>query len=262
MVTIIAVTHSDSMDLTFKALADPTRRRILDLLKAHPGQTVQEMSDHFPMSRIGVIKHLRLLEKAHLVVSHKDGRRRLLYLNAIPIQLVQDRWMSAHSARWAAGLTALKHQLEQETPPMKPKLVYQVFIRTTPERLWQALTDSADTRRYFYGVEAICDWQVGSTLTMAKAGEPPALECEILEIEPPRRLVTTFRMMHHADTLADAPTKVTWEIEPQPGLCKLTLIHEDFVRETATYREVSQGWNPILSGLKTLLETGEPLFHY
>lgn len=248
------------MDLTFKALADPTRRRILDILKAHPGQTVQEMSDHFPMSRIGVLKHLRLLENAHLVISHKNGRRRLLYLNAVPIQLVQDRWMSAHSARWAAGLTALKHQLEQETDDMKPSLVYQVFIRTKPERLWQALTQSADTRRYFYGMDIESDWKVGSELLLRKPGEPPALECRILEVDPPRRLVTTFRMMHKPETVADAATKVTWEIEPQGPLCKLTLVHEDFVEETVTYREVSQGWNPILSGLKTLLETDEPLF--
>ena len=145
---------------------------------------------------------------------------------------------------------------------MKPRLVYQVFIRTTPERLWQALTTSADTRRYFYGVEVDCDWKVGSTLTMAKPGEAPALVCEILEIDPPRRLVTTFRMLHHADTKLDAPTKVTWEIEPKGDTCKLTLVHEDFAAETPTYREVREGWNPVLSGLKTLLETGEPLFDY
>jgi uncharacterized protein YndB with AHSA1/START domain/DNA-binding transcriptional ArsR family regulator len=249
------------MDLTFKALADPTRRQILDILKSQPGQTVQEMSDRFPMSRIGVLKHIRLLEAAHLIVSHKDGRRRLLYLNAIPLQLVQDRWMSAYSARWAAGLTALKHHLEQETT-MKPSLVYQVFIRTQPERLWQALTQSADTRRYFYGMDIECDWRVGSELLLRKPGEAPALECRILEIDPPRCLVTTFRMMHKPETIQDAATKVTWSIEPQGALCKLTLTHEDFVEETVTYREVSQGWNPILSGLKTLLETGEPLFEY
>ena len=250
------------MDQTFKALADPTRRQILDLLKANPGLTVQELSDHFPMSRIGVMKHLGILETAHLVVSHRDGRRRLLYLNGVPLQMVQDRWMNAHSARIASGLTALKRHLEKEILPMKPRLVYEVFIRTTPERLWSALTQSADTRKYFYGFEVTCDWKVGSMMTMAKPGEAPSLECEILEIDPPRRLVTTFRGLKDEAARADAPTKVTWNIEPKGDLCKLTLTHEDFEGETATYKGVSQGWAPVLSGLKTLLETGEPLFDY
>lgn len=250
------------MDLTFKALADPTRRKILDLLKSDPGLTVQELSDHFPMSRIGVMKHLGILESAHLVVSHRDGRRRLLYLNGVPLQMVQDRWMNAHSTRIASGLTGLKQHLEKENPPMKPRLVYEVFIRTTPERLWAAITQSADTRKYFYGFEVSCDWKVGSMMTMAKPGEEPSLECEILELDPPHRLVTTFRILNDPGMRMDSPTKVTWAIEPQEGLCKLTLTHEDFAGETVTYKGVSQGWPPILSGLKTLLETGEPLFDY
>lgn len=102
------------MDSVFHALADATRRKILDLVKAKPGMNVNELSSHFEMTRIGVLKHLKVLEDAELVLSERDGRNRRLHLNAVPIKMVHDRWTTEYSAHWAGRLTRLKYQLEAD----------------------------------------------------------------------------------------------------------------------------------------------------
>ena len=139
-----------------------------------------------------------------------------------------------------------------------PRHIYEVFIRTTPERLWRAITDPADTRLYYFGSEVQSDWKVGSRLVYLVDGEI-TLDCKILEIDPARRLVHSFSMTYDAETAAERPSLVTWEIEKTGEACRLTLIHDDFDGETKTYHEVEHGWSQILSGLKTLIETGQPL---
>lgn len=133
--------------------------------------------------------------------------------------------------------------------------VYQVYIRTTPERLWQALTDPQMTRQYFYGSLVESDWKVGSPLNRNNPDGEHMLEGELLEIEPMRRLVHTF----YDSGFADPPSRVTWEIEQLGDVCKLTLTHEHYRGESDVFKSTLTGWNPVLSGLKTLLETGVPL---
>ncbi len=248
------------MDVVFRALADASRRRMLDMLRSSPGLTVNEIAAVFSFSRYAAMKHLRSLEDASLIATRRVGRTKEHYLNTIPIQLIHDRWMSAYSARWARSLTALKHQLESEDSPMKEQLrhMYQVYIRTTPEKLWHALTDPDMTELYFHGTRVEGTFAVGETIRylFSKDGElTTALECTIKECLPGKRLVHDFRF--HSN--GDPPSRVTWEIEPLGDVVKLTVVHDGFDSETETYTSVRQGWPPIFSGLKTLLETGEPL---
>jgi uncharacterized protein YndB with AHSA1/START domain len=140
-----------------------------------------------------------------------------------------------------------------------PKHVYEIYIRATPEKLWQAITSPDFTRRYFYGMAVESNWQPGSLVVHRGDDGVAGLEGTVLEVAAPKRLVTTFRAVHDPEQSKDRPSRVTWEIVPLGAACKLTLTHDDFDGETATYRSVGTGWNPILSGLKTLLETGEPL---
>src|ERR1700756_5027107 len=120
------------MDDVFRALADPTRRRLLDELFKEDGQTLSSLEGRLPMTRFGVMKHLRLLEEAGLVVTRRRGREKLHFLNTVPIRLIHDRWVSKYAAPWAASLSDLKSQLETTM-----EKVFEIYIRTTPERLWQ-----------------------------------------------------------------------------------------------------------------------------
>jgi len=249
----------DEMDQLFKALADPSRRQILDLLKARPGQNVSDLTEQFPFSRFAVMKHLRILEEANLVTSRREGRSRQLFLNAVPIQTLADRWMSSFSALWASSLTSMKYQLENGEEPMStPDQVYVVYIRTTPEKLWQCLTEPEMTRHYFHGTDFQSELTMGASIEYKLTeGDSTrvAVSGEIFEIEPPRRLGYTFRFMSNDDP----HTRVRYAIDPVGDMVKLTVTHEGFDGETETYKDTQQGWPPILSGLKTLLETGEPL---
>src|SRR5579859_4691227 len=125
------------MDDVFKALADPTRRSLLDELFREDGQTLGMLEARLPMTRFGVMKHLRLLEAAGLVVSKRRGREKLHFLNAVPIRLIHDRWVSKFTEHWVAALSDLKHNLEDRSM----KKVFEIYIKTTPARLWHAITD-------------------------------------------------------------------------------------------------------------------------
>ncbi len=245
------------MDDVFRALADPSRRLLLDMLFERDGQSLGKLAAHLPMSRFGVSKHLRVLETAGLVTTRKVGRERRHYLNPVPIRLVHDRWISRYAEPIVAQLSALKAHLE-EPMGVPPRHVYELYIRTTPERLWRAITDPAETQLYYYGTKVQSDWKQGSRLVYLD-GDRITLECKILEIEPNRKLVHSFVMSYDPETAAERPSRVSWEIEKQGEVCRLTLVHDDFDGETKTYREVEHGWAGILSGLKTLIETGQPL---
>ena len=104
----------DDVDEVFKALADPTRRRLLDELFARDGRTLSELEADLPMTRFGVMKHLRVLEDAGLITTRRQGRSKLHFLNAIPIQLIHDRWVSKYAEAWTEGLSGLKSELEKE----------------------------------------------------------------------------------------------------------------------------------------------------
>jgi uncharacterized protein YndB with AHSA1/START domain len=137
--------------------------------------------------------------------------------------------------------------------------VYEIYIRTTPEKLWQAITDPEMTKKYFYESAVESSWAIGSSLNRLRPDGSHMLEGEVVEFDPPRRLVHTFVHVDVKPEDRDPPSRVTWEIVALGDTCKLTLTHEHFAGETETYKGTLTGWNPVLSGLKTLLETGKPL---
>jgi len=246
------------MDEVFKALAAPHRRTLLDLLHERDGRTLVELQAHLPMTRFGVMKHLRVLEDAGLVTTRKVGREKHHYLNPVPIQLVYDRWVGKYARPWARTLTGLKYLLEAEEESMDRTSahVYEVFIRTTPERLWQALTDGELTRHYYFGCRIESDWRPGSPYRLVDTAGDAMVTGENVEVDPPRRLVQTFGAPWALELGRTGSSTITWEIEPMGNTCKLTLVHD---RLDPARREIVTGWAHILSGLKTLLETGEPL---
>src|SRR3954454_19678590 len=175
------------MDDVFRALADPTRRSLLDELYRQDGQTLSALEERLPMTRFGVMKHLKVLEEAGLVKTRRRGREKLHFLNAVPIRLVHDRRVSKYAEPWAAALSELKQNLEEEKTMEK---VFEIYIKTTPERLWEALTTNEQRARYTFGVGVTSDWQEGSRYESGHARAGVSIsEGENLEVDPPRRLV-------------------------------------------------------------------------
>lgn len=241
------------MDDVFKALSDPTRRSLLDDLFAEDGQTLSELDTRYDMTRFGVSKHLRQLEDAGLVVTLRRGREKLHFLNAVPIRLVHDRWVSKYAEPWVAGLSDLKRDLERTM-----EKVFEIYIRTTPERLWEAITTPEIRSRFHFGNRIESDWQPGSSYEITNPNAPATLmDGENVEVEPPRRLVQTMVAHWSEEVEAVGPTRITWEIEPVGDSCRLMVIHDQLPEDAS--EELYGGWPMILSGLKTWLETGQVL---
>lgn len=240
-------------DLVFKALADPSRRLLLDRLAERDGQSIRELGAGLALGRFGVAKHLGILERAGLVSSRRSGRRRIHYLNPVPIHDIYERWVSRYAAPWAELMSHLKLGLETDA---RPRRVYQVFIRATPEQIWRAITNGRLSARYYHGMRVASSWRAGAPYAYRDAEGRTSIKGEVVEIEPPRRLVQTFRFAARGD----APSRVTWEIEPRGDFCRLSLVHE-FDSVDSSYESVDDpmGWQFILSSLKSLLETSQPL---
>ena len=254
----------------FKALADPTRRFLLDRLLARDGRTLSELESELEMSRFGVMKHLRVLEEAGLVVSRRSGREKLHFLNPVPIRLIHDRWIGKYTEQRAATLADLKTRLER---PGTAAQVFRVHLKAAPEAVWEAVTSPGWTARYGYRTPSEYDLRPGGTFRslatagMRAMGMPEVIaEGEVLEADPPRRLVQTWRMLLEPRQAAEPFTRITWEIEPLAGATsRLTMIHElDGAPIHASLVsgervEGGGGWPYILSDLKSLLETGTAL---
>jgi DNA-binding transcriptional ArsR family regulator/uncharacterized protein YndB with AHSA1/START domain len=273
------------VDVVFKALSDPARRRLLDRLNERNGLTLTELGADMGMTRQSVTKHLDVLVGAGLITTLRRGRERLHFLNAAPINDIADRWIHSYDRARAEALSDLKTALEA-TDPMEQKseqttFVYTTYIHATPERVWQGLTDPAFTTRYWRhpisgGVSLASDWHKGSTyeLSFDKAGlvlsDP---EQVILESDPYRRLAYAWHTFtpewadnHGFDEAtatawrAEARSKVAFDIEEAgPGVVKLTVVHDGFEPGSAVLQGVSTGWPAVLASLKTLLETGTAL---
>ena len=253
------VTYSravEELEPVFRALADAHRRTLLDRLREQDGLTLGELEAALPsMTRFGVMKHLRVLEDAHLVATRRDGRRKRHFLNPVPIRLIADRWISRYAAPVVDALADIKYAVESTPMSDAPKHVYEVYIAATPERVWQALTDSDLTKQYYYGNTVESDWKPGSPMIYRNPDGSASIECVVVEADPPSRLVHTFFFPGTEET----PSRCTWTIEPRGAASLLTLVHDDFDGETSTFRSVAHGWVPILSGMKTVIETGQPL---
>lgn len=249
----------------FRALADPSRRLLLDALFERDGRSLGDLEALLPaMTRFGVMKHLRVLEDAGLVVSRKAGRSKLHYLNPVPIQQIAERWIDKFAAGRIAALTALRQHLEerpmQASATTSPAHVYEIYIGAPPDKVWQAIVDPTFTAQYFFGTLVDSSWTPGAPLAYRYPDGTLAADGEIVEIDPPRRLVHTFNAVWDDAVSADAAHTVTWELEPAgAAACKLTVLHDGFAGETATLEQVKGGMAVILGGLKTLLETGARL---
>jgi uncharacterized protein YndB with AHSA1/START domain len=242
------------MENVFRALADPTRRDLLDALFISDGQTLLALTAGRGMTRIAVAKHLAILEEAGLVVSRRSGREKHHYLNPVPIRLVHDRWVAKYTQAWAAGLVDLKHELESTLM----EKVFEIYIRTTPERLWAAITDPATRVRFQFGATVASDWTPNSAYQVSHPDAPgPLIDGTNLEIDRPHRLVQSFHAHWSDGADAAGASRVTWEIEPVGDSCRLTVIHDQLPDDAAP--DLYGGWPMILSGLKTWLETGTEL---
>jgi uncharacterized protein YndB with AHSA1/START domain/DNA-binding transcriptional ArsR family regulator len=257
------------MDAVFRALADPSRRRLLDSLNAHSGQTLRELCAGLDMARQSVSKHLAVLEAAGVVTTVRRGREKLHYLNAAPIADITERWINHYDRSRVEALADLKRALE-DTPMQKPEFVYTSYIRTTPERLWQALTEPAFTERY-WGMTFETDWKTGSTMILHQRGVTVADPAQVvLEADPYRRLSYTWHTMTpewaeaigisedvRARIAAEPRSKVTFDIAEDGDLVRLTVVHDGFEPGSRVAEMVGDGWPRVLSALKTLLETGD-----
>jgi DNA-binding transcriptional ArsR family regulator/uncharacterized protein YndB with AHSA1/START domain len=260
-------------DDVFRALADPTRRRLLDSLRAQKGQTLRELCDGVDMARQSLSKHLAVLEAAGLVTTIRRGREKLHYVNAAPINDIAERWINRYDQGRVDVLTDLKRALEDPSMTTKPSFVYTTYIRSTPERVWQALTDPAFTRRY-WRTALLSDWQVGSQITWEQSGVTIAdPEQVVLEADPFRRLAYTWHTFtpefaeavgldaELSERLArERRPNVSFDIEPLAAdTVRLTVVHDGFDADSIMVSMVSEGWPRLLSDLKSMLETGEPL---
>ncbi len=287
---MVAFLDLEEGDEVFRALADRSRRRLLDGLNARSGQSLRELCSGLSMTRQSVSKHLAVLEAAGLVTSLRRGREKLHYLNPAPINDIADRWMSHYDQKRAQVLADLKRALEDL--PMdaadgngavgngtaavpaatRPAFVYRTYIRTTPERLWQMLTDPVFTEQW-WNTTFETDWKVGSSMVWHNHGvtivDP---EQVVLEYDPPRRLSYTWhtftpevaaRFDFSDELMAKLTTerrsRVTFDIEPLGDNVKLTVVHDDFDPGSTAAEMVSEGWSQLLSSLKSFLETGELL---
>ncbi|WP_018683783.1 ArsR/SmtB family transcription factor [Actinokineospora enzanensis] len=257
------------MDEVFRALADPSRRRLLDSLNAHDGQTLRELCTGLAMARQSVSKHLAVLEAANLVTTVWRGREKLHHLNAEPVNAIADRWIRQYDRGRVRALADLKRALEL---PMADEFVYTTYIATTPERLWQALTEPAFTRQY-WGVEFTSDWTPGAPMTWLENGVTITDPAQVvLEADPPRRLSYTWHTItdewrdshgfDHAEAAALAAeprSRVSFEIEQLGERVRLTVTHGDLEPGGQLLAGVSHGWPEIVASLKSLLETGRAL---
>ncbi|GAA0631264.1 SRPBCC domain-containing protein [Sporichthya brevicatena] len=246
------------MDRVFKALADPTRRLLLDRLREQNGQTLSELCAHLGMARQSATQHLDLLQAANLVSVVRRGRERLHYLNPTPIHEIQERWISEFDAPRLAALSAVKARAEEYAmnDTAIPTYVYTTYIKATAEQVWKALTDADLTAKYWDHAN-VSDWQPDSTWEHRRNGSGELdVVGTVLEVEYPRRLVVTFETP--GEVLPGGPSIVTYLIESDTDIVKLTVTHEN-LPNADFHRGISNGWPAVLANLKSLLETGNPL---
>lgn len=251
------------METIFKALSDKHRLQLLDALKEEDGRTLGDLETVLPhLTRFGVMKHLKVLEEALLIQTRKVGRFKYHYLNTVPLQEISDRWISRFAAPISEGMVDLKTKLERVTimdTQTKPRHVFTTIIQTSDKKLWSALTEPSDVQKYFFGLNVKTDWKKGSEIFYIKENGDHEITGKVLEVVPLKKLAHTFKGICTPGQEDDAPSRVTYEIEDLGNACKLTLVHDEFDGETETYKNTGGGWPLVLSGLKTLLETGKPL---
>ncbi|MFL6022698.1 MAG: ArsR/SmtB family transcription factor [Marmoricola sp.] len=258
---------STDMDAAFKALADPTRRLLLDRLREQNGQTLGELCTRVAMTRQSVTQHLDQLVSANLVSVVRRGRERLHYLNPAPIHEIEERWISGFDRPRLEAISAIRHQAEEyamteaiqdeAATATVPSYVYVTYIQASADQVWRALTD-ADLTAQYWGHRNTSDWQVGSGWEHQRLdGSGNDVVGTVLEAEPPHRLVITFEDSPHEDR-PHGPSRVVFEIVPDQDIVRLTVTHEN-LPNVEMLNGISSGWPAVLANLKSLLETGHVL---
>ncbi len=249
------------MDAIFKALGDETRRRLLDMLRERDGQTLSELEGALGMTRFGVMKHLKVLEAASLVVTKRSGRFKHHYLNVLPLQEVIDRWVEPLTQKpmaravldFKAGLEGVD-DMTTETAA-KPDFVLETFIKASPEKVWDALTKGDLTKKYYIAHATLHGtMEAGQHYEYRGPDGAVMLSGEILEAKKPHRLEMTFIPGWIQGDVP--PSRNVYELEAKGAVCKLTILHFGIAPGLEGVRE---GWARIASSLKSLLETGEAL---
>lgn len=247
------------MDAVFRALDDAGRRRLLDALFAHDGQSLGALCEHLPeMTRQGVMNHLRVLEEGGLVTTRKTGRTRLHYLNPVPIRLVHDRWIAKYTEPVVGALAAMTTRLEGARAMDTPTHVYKTYIACEPRAAWSAVTDGDLTVQYFYGTRVESEWNEGAGIRYLSADGSVVAEGTVLAIDPPHRLDMTFLARWDPELEAEGPARMTWLVEEaSEGLTEVTVEYYGLTGKRAA--DFMAGIPLIVAGMKTLLETGRPL---
>ncbi|GAA2823498.1 metalloregulator ArsR/SmtB family transcription factor [Kitasatospora sp. CM 4170] len=250
------------MGAVFKALADPTRRLLLDRLREQNGQTLRELCERLGMARQSATQHLDVLERAGLVAVVRRGRERLHYLNPAPIHEIEERWISGFDRPRLQAISAIKSRAEEPAMTVAsqsvPTYVYVTYIRASADRVWEALTDADLTARYWAHAN-VSDWKPGSTWEHRRVDGSGAVDVvgRVIEAEPPTRLVVTFNDTPGADPAGDASV-VTFLVEPHQDIVRLTVTHEN-LPNLDMRNGIAHGWPAVLANLKSLLETGDVL---
>lgn len=255
--TCIMSTVAEEADKVFKALADPSRRHLLDSLHERNGQTLGELCGQLDMARQSATQHLAVLEAANLISPIWRGREKLHYLNPIPLHQIQERWIDKFERPRLRALSSLKQRAEEHDMTGRPTFVYVTYIHSTPEKVWHALTD-ADLTAEYWGHSNVSDWQAGAPWEHLRTDGSGIADVTgtVLEVLPPRRLTMTFDAP--GERPPGGPSQVTFEIEPYHEIVRVTVTHENLADENA-FHAVSAGWPAVLANLKSLLETGHVL---
>lgn len=247
----------DSTAAAFRALADPSRRLLLDRLFERDGQTLGELTGHLPdMTRFGVMRHLDVLESAGLITTRKEGREKRHFLNPVPIRLIHDRWISKYAAPVVGAMTALKGHLEAPMTASldSPDHVYSIYINASPDRVWRAITDGDETVQYYFGTRVLSDWQQGSHIRYDYPDGKVAANGEVLAIDPPNRLEMTFLARWDPELEAEGPVRQVWQLEPDREATKLTVTTIGLKAGSKLAEQFGNGIVYIVSGLKSHVE--------
>jgi|tagenome__1003787_1003787.scaffolds.fasta_scaffold20823925_2 uncharacterized protein YndB with AHSA1/START domain/DNA-binding transcriptional ArsR family regulator len=244
------------MDRVFKALADPSRRRLLDSLRQQDGQTLGQLCGQLSMARQSATQHLSVLEEASLISTVRHGREKLHYLNPVPIHDIQQRWLAPFEQPRLRDLAAIKQHAEEPDMTDRPTFVYVTYIQSTPDRVWHALTD-ADLTAEYWGHRNVSDWQPGSPWQHLRTDDSGIADVvgKVLTATPPTQLVITFE--DPAAPTGD-PSTVTFDIEPYHDIVRLTVTQQNLATDE-DFRAISLGWPAVVANLKSLLETGHVL---
>ncbi len=244
------------MDKIFNALGDKSRRYLLDLLYQKNGQSLTELSSMLDMSRQAVTKHLKILEDAELVIPVWKGKEKLHYLNPVPLQLIYSRWIGKFDENRLQELYDLKNALENTNQEANMKgFTYQIVISSTAQKVWDSLTTPEFTQKFWFGRRVVSNWKIGSEVLVITPEGMEEVKGKVVEYDPNKRLSYTWRTPTDSE---EETTTVVFELQEMGPMVKLTILH-DIDAENAKFQQAAAGWTFILCGLKTFLETGEPM---